>query len=136
MTAPIPIGAADLPQLYDRASEADRRRLETHVLVSLLQRAAEYAISSEFHPDYSARASGDVPAVLLRLWQEICRFVADPTNSAMSDITMLMRQILNTKEQEMQVTARSLAIRRAAQLANATDRELRVMERHKKNGDG
>jgi hypothetical protein len=123
-------------RVYDCASDDDRRCLETHVLVGLLSRAAQYAISSEFHPEYAARASEDVAAAMLRLWQEVSRFMAQPDESRASEITKLVRQIINAGAQERQASALTLAIRRAAQLANATERERTVMERYGKNGEG
>jgi hypothetical protein len=121
----------DLVQAYDSAPEAEQRRLDTHVLVRVLPRAAEYAISSEFHPEYAARASEDVPAAMLRLWQDTSRFMANPNESSASEITKLMRQIINGSARERQASALTLAIRRAAQLANVTERERTVMERYK-----
>jgi hypothetical protein len=133
MNAPIAAAPIDLAQLYDRASDADRHSLETLILVRVLPRAAEYAISSEFHPEYAARVSEDMPAAMLRLWQEIGRFMSNPSESGASEITKLMRQIINANTRERQASVLTLAIRRAAQLANATDRERRLMERYEKN---
>lgn len=136
MNAPTKPAAKDLVQDYERVPEAEQRRLETAVLIRLLPRAADYAISSEFHPEFAARSSEDVPAAMLRLWQEVGRFMAQPDEARASEMTMLMRQIINATASERQASALTLAIRRAAQLANATERERTVMERYRKSGEG
>jgi hypothetical protein len=135
MNAPTLRHSSDIVRAYDSASEAEQHRLDTHVLVRVLPRAAEYAISSEFHPEFAARASEDVPAAMLRLWLEIGQFMANPTESTASKITKLLRQIINTGARERQATALTLAIRRAAQLANATERERTMMRRYRKDCD-
>jgi hypothetical protein len=135
MNAPTPAIPTDLAQLYDRAADTDRRALETHILVSVLPRAAEYAIESENNAEYAARACSDVPAALLRLWQEVGRFVAQPDEERASAISKLMRQILSAQNRRRELSALDLAIRKAVRLANGTERERTLMVRLGKQYD-
>jgi hypothetical protein len=105
-------------------------------ITQVIARAVAYSISSEFHPEYSARASEDVPAATLRLWMEIGRFTAQPTEAGASEITKLMRQILNAKSCTMGARALTLAMRRARQLECLTDRERLLIERYEKSSNG
>jgi hypothetical protein len=135
MNAPAKPAPIDLTQAYERAPEAEQRRLDTHVLVRVLPRAAEYAIERENNAEYAARACSDVPAALLRFWQEVAGFAAQPDERRASAISKLMRQILNVESPRRDATALRLTIRRAVQLANGTERERTLMVRLGKKRD-